>query len=62
MDKSNNNTIKEFIEENSVSEGYLSDWYISSVGEDNPVWTDAHLAELSGDFYLIPKEVVDKLV
>ena len=58
----NNVSIIDFIEENSVSEGYLSDWYISSVDDrNNPVWTDAHIAEMYGDFYLVPKEVVEKL-
>lgn len=51
-----------FIKDNSVDEGFLQDWYQASVLEtDKPVWTDEHLAELSGDFYLIPKETVDKL-
>lgn len=56
------NEIKNFITENSVSEGYLSDWYQSSVDtRDEPVWTDGHIAEMFGDFYLIPREVIDKL-
>ena len=55
-------TIKKFIEENAVSEGFLGDWYQSSVDPtDNPVWTDEHIAEVCGDFYLIPKESVEKL-
>ena len=42
----------------AVDEGYLSDWYISSVSEDDPpVWTDEHIEELCNDFYVIPKEV-----
>lgn len=39
-----------------VDAGYLSDWYISSVGEEPPVWTDGHIEELLNDFYIIPKE------
>lgn len=40
-----------------VYRGYLSDWYINSVGfGDTPVWTEEHLEELFNDFYLIPKE------
>ena len=55
--------IKDFIMENSVGEGYLSDWYISSVDDaEPPVWTDAHIAEVYNDFYLIPREVVEKLI
>ena len=54
--------VKKFIEENSVDEGFLQDWYQNSVLEtDAPIWTDEHLSELSGDFYLIPKEVVDNM-
>lgn len=57
-----NNSIKEFIKNNSVDEGFLQDWYQSSVIEtDTPVWTDEHIAEVSGDFYMIPKEAIDKL-
>lgn len=30
-----------------MSEGTLTDWYISSVSEDDtPVWTDEHIEEL----------------
>ena len=53
--------IKKFIEENSVSEGFLQDWYQASVTDDPPVWTDEHIVEVCGDFYLIPKEAIDKL-
>lgn len=52
--------VKEFIKENAVDEGYLHDWYQNSVLEtDTPVWTDEHIAEVFGDFYLIPREVID---
>lgn len=50
--------IKKFIEENAVDEGYLFDWYQSSVTDDPPVWTDEHIAEVYDDFYLIPKTVL----
>ena len=39
-----------------VSRGVLFDWYISSVGDEEPVWTEEHLDELFNDFYLIPRE------
>ena len=41
--------------------GTLSDWYISSVDDSGPIWTDAHIDELVNDFYVIPKDtpVVD---
>lgn len=55
------NNIKKFIEENSVDEGFLSDWYQASVTDDPPVWTDEHITEVCEDFYLIPKEAVKKL-
>lgn len=35
----------------------LADWYIASVGGEEPVWTDAHIEELVNDFYVIPKDV-----
>lgn len=42
--------------EDAVDEGYLYDWYIHSVSnDDEPVWTEAHIAELFNDFILIPK-------
>ena len=42
----------------SITEGYLSDWYIASVSEDDtPVWTEEHIGEVCRDFYLIPKGV-----
>lgn len=57
-----NEAIKKFIDEQSVSEGFLQDWYQASVLDtDPPVWTDEHIAEVCGDFYLIPKEAVEKL-
>lgn len=53
--------IQEFIKNNAVDEGFLQDWYQNSVLEtDTLVWTDEHIEEVVGDFYLIPKEVVDK--
>ena len=53
--------IKKFIEDNAVDEGFLSDWYQASVTDNPPVWTDEHIAEVCGDFYLIPRETIDKL-
>ena len=51
---------KKFIKDNAVDEWFLQDWYQNSVLEtDTPVWTDEHIAEVAGDFYLIPREVVD---
>mgnify|MGYP004666438161 CR=1 FL=1 len=55
-----NRNIVNFIKDNAVDEGYLQDWYQNSVLEtDIPVWTDEHIAEVYGDFYLIPREIVD---
>ena len=39
----------------AVDIGYLYDWYISSVMNDEPVWTEAHIEELCNDFIIIPK-------
>lgn len=55
------NDINKFIEENAVNESFLSDWYQASVMDDPPVWTDEHITEVCEDFYLIPKEVIEKL-
>ena len=44
----------------AVDEGYLYDWYIHSVSNDEPVWTEAHLDELFNDFILIPKSEAEK--
>ncbi|MCD8011620.1 MAG: hypothetical protein LUG99_00310 [Lachnospiraceae bacterium] len=44
--------------ENAVDSGYLEDWYINSVSQDDePVWTESHIEELCNDFILIPKAV-----
>lgn len=57
-----NKVIKEFINKHAVDEGFLQDLYQHSVLDtDIPVWTNEHLEEVCGDFYLIPKEVVEKL-
>lgn len=48
--------LKADIADKSVDEGYLNDWYISSVTDDDPKWTEAHIKELVNDFYLIPKQ------
>lgn len=42
--------------EEAVDAGYLSDWYIASVGNESPVWTDEHIDELLNDFIVIPKD------
>lgn len=46
----------EYISRQSVTESDLIDWYINSVDESEPVWTEEHIHELFNDFYLIPKE------
>ena len=48
---------KEQLENISVGERVLIDWYISSVSENEaPVWTEKHIFELLNDFYVIPKD------
>lgn len=60
QEKHLNSDNHQYVKENSVSEGYLQNWYQDSVlNSDSPVWTDEHIDELYGDFYLIPKEVID---
>jgi hypothetical protein len=52
-----------FVKENSVNEGFLYDWYIHSVTDNAvPVWTEEHIRELCGDFYLVPKSVIDNKI
>ena len=46
--------------EKAVDDGYLQDWYIHSVTDDEPIWTEAHLEELFNDFILIPKEEAEQ--
>ena len=41
----------------AVDYGYLYDWFISSVGTEEPVWTEAHIEELLADFIVIPKGI-----
>lgn len=41
-----------------VTEGDLADWYIHSVDDCEPVWTENHIEELCNDFIVIPKERV----
>ena len=47
--------IDDWFEENYYDYDNLYLWYIHSVTGEPPVWTEAHLRELVGDFYLIPK-------
>lgn len=49
--------IKEYLERESYDHATLSDWYISSVDNSTPVWTDEHIDELLNDFYVIPREI-----
>ena len=46
----------EYISRQAVTESDLIDWYINSVDDSEPVWTEEHVYELFNDFYLIPKE------
>jgi hypothetical protein len=49
--------IKEYLERESYDHATLADWYISSVGNEVPVWTEEHIEELLNDFYIIPREL-----
>lgn len=46
----------EVMQKEAVDYGYLADWYIRSVTNDPPVWTEEHIEELFNDFYLVPKD------
>lgn len=39
----------------AYDEATLHSWYIASVGDEEPVWTEKHIEELMNDFYLFPK-------
>lgn len=45
-----------------VDTGYLEDWYINSVGDEEPVWTEQHIEEFCNDFIVIPKESAKKYI
>ena len=49
------NRIKQLPPAEPVDYGYLADWFINSVGDEEPVWTEEHIDELMNDFYIIPK-------
>lgn len=44
----------------AVDFGYLHNWFIDSVGTEEPVWTEDHIEELLEEFVVIPKEVFSK--
>ena len=50
--------LEKILKEMAVDEGYLTDWYINSTDDSDPVWTEEHIEELVGDFILIPKSEV----
>ena len=52
---------KDWLENNCADEGFLQDWYQSSVDKSNPVWTDEHISELMNDFYVVPKDRISKV-
>ena len=39
----------------SVDKAYLCDWFINSVDNDDPIWTEEHIEELLKDFLIIPR-------
>ena len=43
------------IQNKAVDHGYLCDWFIHSVGAEEPVWTEDHIDELLENFIVIPK-------
>lgn len=55
------NWTPEIIKSITVDEGFLGNWYQDSLADPDapPVWTDEHISELIGNFYLIAKEAVD---
>ena len=52
---------RQFLDEEAHDEGELADWYIASVSKDDPpVWTEKHLKELVGDYWLIPRPMDER--
>ena len=49
------------VEKIAVDEAYLYDWYIASVDDSCPVWTEEHISELCRDFVVIPKQLLPVL-
>lgn len=50
---------KKLIKKMAVDEEFLQEWYQHSVLDEEPVWTDNHISEVTNNFYLIPREVID---
>lgn len=50
--------LEKILEEISADTGYLEDWFINSVDDSEPVWTDKHIEELDEGFIVIPMESV----
>lgn len=46
--------------DDSWEEGILWDWYVASVDNSEPVWTEEHISELVYDFYVIPKPIEEE--
>ena len=57
-----NNLVKAFedlLEKESTPYDVLHEWYIESVM--NPVFTEKQLRELCDDFWLVPKQIKEKM-
>lgn len=57
-----NNLVKAFedlLEKESTPYDVLHEWYIESVM--NPVFTEKQLKELFDDFWLVPKQIKEKM-
>ena len=54
--------VKEAIERLNMDYATLVDWYISSVGDEPPVWTEEHIEELLEDYYVISKTEFEKFL
>jgi hypothetical protein len=53
--------INKFIEDEAVDEGFLQDWYMNAINEEEPpIWTEEHIYELTQDFIIIPKSAIKK--
>ena len=44
------------IQNKAVDFSYLHNWFIDSVGTEEPVWTNDHIEELLDGFIVIPKD------
>lgn len=56
----NNSVSKDEIKAKRLDFNKLYDWYVMSIEDTEPIWTEEHIEELLNDFIIIPKELLNK--